>query len=89
MDVNVLPTIDNLANARAKLTLTAGAHAVSVTVKGEPNGQPVQVRLNWLTPEQDAANYQAAIDAAKHVKKAVVFAWGRDRPDSSNRYAWR
>jgi beta-glucosidase len=80
MDVNVLPTTDNLANARAKVMLTAGPHAVSVSAIGEPNGRPVQVRLNWLTPDQDADNYQAAIDAAKRAKKAVVFAWGRDRP---------
>lgn len=86
MDVNVLPTNDNLANARARVTLTAGPHRIVVTVKSETpsqrvDAQPVQVRLAWLTPDQDAANYQAAIDAAKHAKKAIVFAWGRDRPD--------
>jgi beta-glucosidase len=81
MNTDILPTLDNLANARARIMLTAGPHSVSVSATGEPNGAPVQVRLNWLTPDQDAANYQAAMDAAKHAKKVVVFAWGRDRPD--------
>jgi len=76
---NVLPTPDNLDNARARVALKAGAHELSVTATGVPR-EPVQVRLNWLTPEQDKANYQAAVNAAKQAKKAVVFAWGRDRP---------
>jgi beta-glucosidase len=34
-----------------------------------------------VTPEQQQANYDAAIAAAKAAGKAVVFAWGRDRPE--------
>jgi beta-glucosidase len=34
-----------------------------------------------LTPERLQANYDAAIAAAKSARKAVVFAWGRDRPE--------
>jgi beta-glucosidase len=77
---NVVPTVDHLNNQRAKVELKAGAHQITVTSTGEQNGDAVQVRLAWVTPQQATANYQAAINAAKQAKKAVVFAWGRDRP---------
>jgi len=77
---NVVPTADHLNNARTKVELKAGAHALSVTATGEPYGFPAQVRLAWVTPQQEKANYDAAIAAAKQARKAVVFAWGRDRP---------
>lgn len=78
---NVVPTKDLLNNARARIDLKAGAHELLVTTTGEPNGDPVQVRLAWVTPQQEKANYAAAIAAAKQAKKAIVFAWGRDRPE--------
>ena len=77
---NVLPTTDALDNVRIARTLTAGPHAIRVSVKGDDSGVPVQVRLTWVTPEQTAANRAAAIEAARKAKTAVVFAWGRDRP---------
>jgi len=52
-----------------------------VTATGEQAGHPVQIRLAWVTPEQRQMNYDAAIAAAKGARKAVVFAWGRDRPE--------
>jgi len=33
-----------------------------------------------VTPEEQSRTYQAAVDAARHAKTAVVFAWGRNRP---------
>jgi len=78
---NVVPTIDKLNNARTKVELKAGAHALTVTTTGEAYGNPAQVRLAWVTPDQEKANYEAAIAAAKSSRKAVVFVWGRDRPD--------
>jgi beta-glucosidase len=36
-----------------------------------------------MTPDQKKADYDAAIAAAKKAKTAVVFAWGRGRPDPS------
>ena len=78
---NVVPTADKLNNARVKIETKAGAHQLTVTSTGEPFGNPVQIRLAWVTPEQEKANYEAAIAAARQAKKAVVFAWGRDRPD--------
>jgi beta-glucosidase len=78
---SVVPTKDLLNNARARIELKAGAHELLVTTTGEPNGDAVQVRLAWVTPQQEKANYAAAIAAAKQAKKAIVFAWGRDRPE--------
>jgi beta-glucosidase len=78
---NIVPTEDKLNNARAKIEIKAGAHQLAVTSTGEQFGNPVQVRLAWVTPEQEKANYAAAIAAAKKARKAVVFTWGRDRPD--------
>jgi beta-glucosidase len=78
---SVVPTKDLLNNARARIELKAGVHELLVTTTGEPNGDAVQVRLAWVTPQQEKANYAAAIAAAKQAKKAIVFAWGRDRPE--------
>jgi beta-glucosidase len=79
---NVLPTRDGLDNVRRELELEAGTHAVSVQIRGEAAalGQPVQVRLAWVTPEERAADYEQAIRAAKSARKAVVFAWSRGQP---------
>jgi beta-glucosidase len=78
---NVLPTPDGLDNLRRRVDLTAGRHALSVTTTADISGAPVQVRLSWVTPEQQKADYDAALAAAKNSKTAVVFVWGRGRPD--------
>jgi beta-glucosidase len=77
---NVLPTRDGLDDLRCEVELSAGDHTVSVQLIGEDAGQPVQVRLAWVTPEQRAADYQSAIETARHASKVVVFAWGRNAP---------
>ena len=79
---SIVPTVDKLNNARAKIELKAGAHQLAVTSTGEAFGNPMQIRLAWVTPDQEKATYDAAIAAAKQAKKAVVFAWGRDRPET-------
>ena len=71
----MLPTTDGLNNKRAQVTLTAGVHTIQVTQDPDVSGDPVQIRLNWVTPSQQAANRAAAIAAAKNAKTAVVFAW--------------
>jgi beta-glucosidase len=43
----------------------------------------VQIRLNWVTPEQQQANHDAAVAAAKQAKTAVVFAWDTSSGDLS------
>ena len=77
---NIVPTPDGLDNMRRRVELTAGAHTIAVTTTADVSGNPVQVRLSWVTPEQQKANYDAAIAAAKQAQTAVVFAWSRGRP---------
>ncbi|HEX2791151.1 MAG TPA: glycoside hydrolase family 3 C-terminal domain-containing protein [Steroidobacteraceae bacterium] len=77
---NVLPTPDGLDNLRRRIELTAGSHALLVTAIGDDSGQPLQVRLNWATPEKKRADYQAAITAARSAGTVVVFAWSRNEP---------
>jgi beta-glucosidase len=77
---NIFPTLDGLDNMRAAMELTAGSHRISIEVAPDSSNGPVQVRVNWVTPEQQTENYRAAIDAAKHARTAIVFAWSRTRP---------
>ena len=77
---NVVPTTDNLDNVRRAVELTAGPHKIEVSITPDTSGAPVQVRLNWYTPEQRKADYAAAIAAAKNAKVAVVFVWTRLTP---------
>jgi beta-glucosidase len=77
---NVLPTPDGLDNLRRRIQLTPGSHALVVSAIGDDSGQPLQVRLNWATPQQKRADYQAAIAAAKSAGTVVVFAWSRNEP---------
>ena len=77
---NGIPTTDGLDNVRRAIQLTKGPHAIEVTTSVDTSSAPVQVRLNWMTPEARDQAHTAAIDAAKHSKTAVVFAWTRDKP---------
>jgi beta-glucosidase len=74
---DVLPTTDGLDNLRAYLDLSSGTHTLSVSIIPDTSNAPVQVRLNWVTPAQHQANYNAAVQLASHSRKAVVFAWSR------------
>ncbi|MDE2043464.1 MAG: glycoside hydrolase family 3 C-terminal domain-containing protein, partial [Alphaproteobacteria bacterium] len=78
---DVLPTPDGLDSVRRQVTLSAGKHSIEVKADADTSGNPVQVRLAWVTPEQRAANRAAAIDAAHKAKTAVVFVWSRGKPD--------
>jgi beta-glucosidase len=77
---NVLPTPDGLDNLRRRIELSGGSHRLEVTASGDDSGKPLQVRLNWATPDQKRADYAAAIAAAKSARTVVVFAWSRDEP---------
>lgn len=77
---NVLPTADNLDDVRVALRLSAGLRPITVSEQPDGSGRPVQIRLSWMTPRQRAADFQAAVNAARHAHAAVVFAWGRGRP---------
>jgi len=75
VDNGVLPTTDGLNNKRFRVKLKAGAHDLTVVEKADVSGNPVQVRLNWVTPEQSKTNIDQAVDAAKSSSTAIVFAW--------------
>jgi len=77
---NVVPTPDGLDNVRRAVDLTAGPHAIEISTSSDTSAAPVQVRLNWYTPEQRKADHEAAIAAAKSAKTAVVFVWTRLSP---------
>jgi beta-glucosidase len=77
---NVVPTTDGLDNVRRAVDLTAGPHQIEIKTSPDTSGSPVQVRLNWYTPEQRKADHEAAIAAAKSAKTAVVFVWTRLSP---------
>lgn len=77
---NIVPTLDGLDNVRRNVELKAGQHTIELEVDPDTSSAPVQVRLNWYTPEQRKADYDAAIEAAKKAKVAVVFAWTRLHP---------
>jgi len=74
---DLLPTTDGLDSLRRRVDLKAGVHAIDIESMADTSGAPVEVRLNWITPEQQKADYDAAIAAAKQARKAVVFVWGR------------
>ena len=78
-----LPTTDGLANGRNLVHLTAGAHTLKVVETADVSGDPVQIRLNWVTPAQAQANHDAAVEAAKEAQTAVVFAWAGSGDDLS------
>ena len=78
-----LPTTDGLANGRVAVTLTKGAHSISLASAPDVSGRPVEARLAWVTPQQQAANTAAAVAAAKKADTAVVFAWADGATDLS------
>jgi beta-glucosidase len=79
-EANIFPTTDGLDNLRAAMELTAGPHRISLEIAPDTSNSPVQVRVSWVTPQQQIDNYRAAIEAAKQARTAVVFAWSRTRP---------
>ena len=77
---NAIPTTDHLDNVRRAVELTAGPHAIEIKTSSDTSKSPVQVRLNWYTPEQRQSDHEAAIAAAKNAKVAVIFLWTRLEP---------
>ncbi len=77
---NVVPTPDGLDNVRRAVELTAGPHAIEIGTTSDTSEAPVQLRLNWYTPEQRSADFDAAVAAAKNARTAVVFVWARLTP---------
>ncbi len=91
-DASLIPTAEGLSNATATLRLEAGeTHTIELTVEAggggflsAPAGQPLQVRLAWLTQERRREHLEEAVEAARGARAVVVFAYdegteGRDR----------
>lgn len=76
----LLPTTDHLNNVRRDVELTAGRHHIEVRTADDTSRAAVQIRLNWVTPQQREANFAHAVASAAGAKKAVVFAWARQSP---------
>jgi beta-glucosidase len=79
-DANIFPTTDGLDNLRAEMEFSAGPHRFMLEVNPDSSSSPIQVRVSWVTPARQSENYKAAIEAARHAKTAVVFAWARREP---------
>ena len=77
---NAVPTTDGLDNVRRAVYLTTGPHAIEISIGPDSSNAPAQVRLNWYTPQQRRADHEAAINAAKKARIAVVFLWTRLEP---------
>jgi len=77
---NAVPTTDGLDNVRHAVELEAGQHPIRVEISPDSSNAPVQLRLNWYTPDQRQADHDSAIAAARRAKVAVVFAWARRYP---------
>jgi beta-glucosidase len=77
---NVVPTTDGLDNVRHEVQMEAGPHAIRLEISPDTSHAPVQLRLNWYPPEQRRADHDAAIEAARQARTAVVFAWARRFP---------
>jgi beta-glucosidase len=77
---NAVPTTDRLDNVRRAVELTSGPHQIEIKTSPDSSNSPMQVRLNWYTPEQRKADHEAAIAAARNSRVAVVFVWTRLRP---------
>ena len=79
-EANIFPTSDGLDNLRAAMDLNAGEHRFYLEIAPDTSNSPVQVRVSWVTPQQQDQNYRAAVETARNAKTAVVFAWSRTRP---------
>lgn len=72
---SLLPTTDGRDNGRgASVHLTAGPHQFEVTANSIGEG-PLRIRFAWITPELRRAGIDAAVDAARTARTAIVFAW--------------
>jgi beta-glucosidase len=84
----MIQTTDGLDNLRYAVPLTAGPHDIVVRLDATDRGIPVQARLAWVTPDQQRADYDAAIAAAKKAKTAVGFCMGTRTTESRRACQW-
>ncbi|MEO6816617.1 MAG: glycoside hydrolase family 3 C-terminal domain-containing protein [Edaphobacter sp.] len=79
---NGMPTLDGLDSVRHSVHLPHGQHPIRVELTPDGSGNPVQVRLNWMSPGARIADHEAAIKVARAAKTVVVFVWSRESPYS-------
>ncbi|OJJ73697.1 hypothetical protein ASPBRDRAFT_41398 [Aspergillus brasiliensis CBS 101740] len=68
-----LPALDGWDEVGTDVYLTAGVHNITVSVT-KVFGDPIEVRLNWVTPSQQEQNLREAETMASNVDVPVVFA---------------
>lgn len=68
-----LPTSDFWDEAGTDVFLTAGAHNLTVSATSM-FGQPLEIRLHWVTPEQREKNIKHAVKCASRVDVPIIFA---------------
>ena len=68
-----LPTLDFWDEAGTDVYLAAGAHNLSITATAM-FGEPLEIRLHWVTPEQREKNIKRAVKLASSVDVPIVFA---------------
>ena len=71
---SLLPTTDGRDNARGSIRLTAGRHRFAFSAHSTGAG-PLRIRFAWITPRLRRAETDAAVNADKSARTAVVFAW--------------
>jgi beta-glucosidase len=70
----LLPTTDGRDNARGALRLAAGPHRFDFSAHSFGEGS-LRIRFAWITPEMRRPGIEAAVNAARAARTAVVFAW--------------
>lgn len=68
-----LPALDGWDEVGTDVYLTAGLHNITVTVT-KVFGDPIELRLNWVTPTQREQNIREAEQIASNVEVPIVFA---------------
>jgi beta-glucosidase len=68
-----LATKDGWDKVETDVYLTAGLHNITVSVT-KVFGDPIEVRLNWVTPTQREQNIREAEKIASNVKVPIIFA---------------
>ncbi|OOQ90978.1 hypothetical protein PEBR_01999 [Penicillium brasilianum] len=69
-----------LSNVGTDVYLTAGLHNITVSVT-KVFGDPIEVRLNWVTPTQREQNIREAEKIASNVEVPIVFAHSNSPAD--------
>jgi beta-glucosidase len=70
----IVPTVDGRDNGMGTVHLSAGAHRIDLTANSTGEA-PLRIRFSWITPAMRRAATDAAVEAARGARTAVIFAW--------------